>query len=266
VIGVLACAAFSSAAFGQAGTGFTISDGDVFFTQANSPTSPTVTAVSGANFRVNGAAGIDHLFENWWWYRVSTDTREYALANAVGTVVGGNTATTTWNVANPAGAAPYNFRAELTYTATDTGTNVGEVRESMVITNTGNATIILSLFNYADFDVGGSAGTDSAVGGLGGMTITDGPWTAEFQGPGALNYQVTSFATLRGNLTNAVVNNLTNTGLPFGPGDFTGGFQWDLPLSPGQSMTVTERLAIVPAPASMALLGLGGLLAFRRRR
>lgn len=267
VIGFIAGAALSTTAFGQAGTGFTISDGDVFFTQANSPTSGTVAAVSGANFRVAGAASTDHLFENWWWYRVQGDTREFAFNNASGTVAAGNTATTDWALSGTAGGAAYSFTANLRYVVTDTGTNLGEVMQTMVITNTSTSSpLVLNLFNYADFDVGGTAGTDSATGGVGGMTITDGPWTAEFQGIGASAYQVTSFATLRGLLSNAVVDNLSNTGLPFGPGDFTGGFQWVLQIAPGGSATIGERLAIVPAPASLALLGLGGLVAVRRRR
>jgi hypothetical protein len=264
VVGV-AGLALAGTALGQTGTGFTISDGDVFFTQVNSPTSGTGT-VSGAAFRVNGATGLDHVFETWWWFRVEGDTREFALNNAAGTVAAGNTATTTWNMAGAAGGSPYAFSAVLTYTVTDTGENLGQVAQSMVITNTGSDAITLNLFQYTDFDVNGTASTDSATGGLDGITISDGPFTILYQGVGASAYQVTTFATLRGLLTNTTVDNLNNTGLPFGPGDFTGGFQWTLTLGAGESTTVMASMAVIPTPASLALLGLGGLAAARRRR
>jgi len=252
---------FASTAAAQVGTGFTISDGDVFFSQPNSPTSGTVTSVSGGNFRLNGAAGTDHLFENWWWYRVNgVDTREFAFNSASGTVVAGNTATTTW----PALGGGL-FRAALTYTAQDLGVNAGYVTETLVLTSTASTPLSLNLFNYTDYDVNATSGTDNAIGGIPVISVTDGPWTINFEGLGATNYQVTGFSTLRSLLTNTAVNDLNNTGLPFGPGDFTGAFQWVVTLQPGDSITLVERLGI-PAPGALALVGLGGLVAARRRR
>lgn len=248
----------SVGAFAQVGTGFTISDGDVFFTQGNSPTVNTSTGATGANFRVNGAAGTDHLFQNWWWFRANDETRESAFFNATGTVAAGNTATTNWTF-------PL-FNATLQYVVADTGTNLGQVTETMVITNTSPADLRLNIYNYADFDVSGTAGSDSAtLAGAGLMSITDGIWNAQFGGAGASAYQVTSFATVRGLLANALVDNLNNTGLPFGPGDFTGAFQWTLTIPGGGTATFAERLAIVPEPSALALLAIGGLAFIRRR-
>lgn len=247
---------FAASAYAQPGTGFTISDGDVFFTQGTSPTVGTGTGATGANFRVNGAAGTDHLFQTWWWYRVEGQTRETAFFNASGTTAGGNAATTNFTVAE--------FNASLNYLVTDTGTNTGEVRQSMVITNTSPAALRLNLFNYADFDVNATSGTDSAV--LAGpnlIRITD-TAIAEFEGVNASAYQVTAFSTIRGSLANTTVTNLDNSGLPFN-GDFTGAFQWVLDIPVGGSATVVGRMAIVPEPASLSLLGLAGLALFRRR-
>ena len=266
-IAVLSVAALSlvavQSAFAQAGTGFTISQGDVFFTQANSPTLGTATSVSGGNFRVNGAAGTDHLFENWWWFRVDgVDTREFAFNNATGTSAAGNSATTNWTFAN--------FSASLNYLVTDTGVNTGQVLQTMTVTNTTAQSIVLNLFNYTDYDVNATAGLDSAVSlGAGQIKVTDSAnpaWDLRFNASAPNAFQVTSFATLRGLLTNTAINNLDSTGLPFGPGDFTGGYQWTLQMAPGQQMTVTETLAAVPEPGTMAVLGLGALALLRRRR
>jgi len=232
-IGVVALGALGSAASAQPGTGFTITDQDTIFTQGVSPsgaTGPTGAGATGAVFRVNGAAGFDHLFQNWWWYRVNgVDVREFAFANATGTVPGGNTATTTWTFAN--------FTAALTYLVQDSGANAGRLGQAMSITNTTSAEISLALYNYTDFDLGGTAVADSAVVGPGPQTIriTDAGTFAEFECPGATAYGVTTFAGLRGTLADADIDNLNNTGLPFGPGDFTGAFQWNVILAPGET-------------------------------
>jgi len=267
VLAAAAALAAAMPAFGQAGTGFSIFDGDAWFGITDSPTSGTATSPPTAVFRVNGATGTNHLFANWWWFRTPGDTREYAFHNASGTTGGGNTATTTWHlVGRGAVGNPYAFSAALTYTVTDTGDNLGQLVQSMVITNIGSEPMTLNLFNYADFDVNASSGGDSATGGLDGITITDGPWTILYQGVGASGYRVTPYAGLLGELTDASATNFSNTGLPFGPSDITAGFQWTLNLDAGQSATVVMSFAVVPTPASLALLGLGVLTAARRRR
>lgn len=251
----------ASASFGQAGTGFTITHGDAVFRQADGPTSGTGTGVTSSDFRVTGAAGTDNLFQNWWWFRVDGQTRETAFFNQVGaTVVAGNTATQNWNFGQ--------FTAALTYTVTDTGTASGRVDEVLVITNTSTAgPLILNLMNYTDYDLNGTSGTDNAVL-LGGSTIrvTDGV-NADFEGIGAnVGYRVGAFSSTRLGLSDALVDNAANTGLPFGPGDFSGFWQWRLDIPTGGSITLGERLEIIPAPGTLALLGLGTLATVRRRR
>lgn len=266
VLAAVAGLVVARSAFGQTGTGFTIFDGDAWFGITDSPSSGTATAPPTAIFRVSGPTGTNHLHGTWWWFRVQGDTREYAFHNASGTTGGGNTATTTWAMAGTAGGNPYAFSAALTYTVTDTGEHQGQLVQSLSITNTADQPMTLHLFNYADFDVNNSSGNDSAVGGLGGITITDGPWTILYQGIGASAYQVTPYAGLLAQLTDASATNFSNTGLPFGPSDITAGFQWTLNLDAGQSATVVMSFAVVPTPASLALLGLGVLTAARRRR
>jgi hypothetical protein len=46
-------------------------------------------------------------------------------------------------------------------------------------------------------------------------------------------------------------------GLPFGPGDFAGGWQWTITLAPGQATTITTSLTIVPAPGAAVAMLLG---------
>ncbi|MGD9691913.1 MAG: hypothetical protein AB7G17_03650 [Phycisphaerales bacterium] len=271
MIGLLALGAASGLAMGQAA--FTLTSGDSSFgiSLASSLGAPGGNANrtgagggAGANFTVDGSA-TDHLFQNWWWYRVGGGNREFAFSNFTGQSSGAaNNQTLTYNEVDGVGAS-------LTYVLQDQG--VGAILEQrMVITNMSTAgPLTIDLFNYADFDVSGSAGGDSGVMmGADRMRITDGANFAEFQGVGANAWQATAFATLRGLLTNGVVDNLNNTGMPFGPGDWTGAFQWSsITLAPGQSFTAIERLSVnvaVPTPGAAALLGVAGLFGARRRR
>jgi hypothetical protein len=205
------------------------------------------------------------MFENWWWYRVDQfDNREFAFNSSTGTVAAGNTATTTW-------AFPF-FNATLEYVVTDLGVESGAVTETLTVTSTATSgPIVLNLFSYLDYDLAASAGGDSAtLLGPGSMQITDTTWVGMYDGPNSFAYQVDTFANVRTLLNNANADNLNNTGLPFGPGDFTAAYQWNPTLTLGQTMQIQTRMTVtnVPEPATGVALALGGLaiLALRRRR
>ena len=56
-------------------------------------------------------------------------------------------------------------------------------------------------------------------------------------------------------LADALVTNFDNTGLPFGPGDFTGGFQWFTVTIPASgSQTYTFSVAVNDAAVPVELL------------
>ena len=65
----------------------------------------------------------------------------------------------------------------------------------------------------------------------------------EFYGVDITAYQVASFATVRTLLTDTVISNFGNVGLPFGPADWTGGFQWNLDLSPGETKIIRSAMS-----------------------
>ncbi len=153
------------------------------------------------------------------------------------------------------------------------GSGTSDVAETIAITNTGTAPLQFTFFQYSDFDLGGSAGDDSVV-----ITGTP-PNTAKQSDPfaGTLNetvvtpapsrYQVDSFPNLLLELGDGLVTNLNNNAGPLGPGDMTWAFQWDLNIAPGATVLISkDKQIVIPAPAGAMVLGLGGLLAGRRRR
>jgi hypothetical protein len=141
--------------------------------------------------------------------------------------------------------------------------------QSFQVTNPSPSALTMVLFNYADIDANGPNPLDDdvATGGINSITDVAGGWQVTHSAVGASAYQVSVYSNIRDFLLDSAVNNLNNTGLPFGPGDYTGAFQWNLTIPGGSSMTVTSSLAIaqVPEPGTLALTALaGGLFAWRR--
>ena len=219
-----------------------------------------------ADFQPDGST--DHLFQNYWWYRIGGQLQETAFSfPADSESYVGNVATLDWSVS----AGIFQFRENLRIQLNDGGSpDEAIVQGEMTITNNSGGANSVSLLNCADLDVSQTVGSDSATIAGDMMTITDGTTGdfVEFEGVGANTFQVTAFPILVSILNDGNLDNLNNTRLPFGPGDSMGVYQRDFNLAPGQSQTVVERIAVnspVPEPATMLILG-GALAALAARR
>jgi hypothetical protein len=264
-VGLTACA---TGAFAQAGG--TIDDGNMRFRISAAPATPTSTTEITMDLLANqpaaGSANPDHGFANWWYFRREGETRESAF-NSGG---GGATSSFTGNVGSMTQFYS-GFRADIQWEVFSTGAGQGFMRSTMTITNQGETPLNISLFNYADLDLNGTFGNDRAVQtGPEGMRVFDGgTYTADFSGIGADAYQVGTYPGIFNLLTDGDVDNLNNSGLPFGGAsgaDFTAAFQWNISIDAGFSRSVVSTIALVPTPGAAAALGLGGLVALRRRR
>jgi uncharacterized protein (TIGR03382 family) len=245
----------------QPGTGGTISHLNASFTQGDSPTSG-LGAGPSSDFRVGGAGNPDHLGSSWWWARTTiNNTREFANNNATSPSWSGRVGQLAFN------DAPSGISITRTYLVTGLGDGRGVFEEGTTVTNTTGSTLTVDLFHYLDPTLGGSsAGISAALNGLSSsIRMTSGPWVAFYEGAGQ-PFQAGAAGSVLPLLTNGVPNDFNNSGLPFGPGDFEAGFQWRLVLGPGEAGSASIICTIVPTPGSLALLGLSGALAGRRRR
>jgi hypothetical protein len=120
----------------------------------------------------------------------------------------------------------------------------------MTITNNTGAPMLLNLYAYADFDIGGAAGDSSTFV----MTppnaqqqITDAttPIRCYFLACGMDHYEANTYPNVRNRLLDANPDNLLDSGVPFGPGDWSSAYQWrDRTIPAGGTFTVCVGLAI----------------------
>lgn len=283
MLGVVAAAGLTSAASAQL-TSFVLNDGLFRYSEGTITGASTRTGAGGgtANFGFASGGGNlvtgDYLFQNWWWYRGGQDTREYGLSNQVqGIQLNPASAFVRYLEPGVDGGAA-NLQFDLTYTLNQISPTQAAVTINWNITNLATFPQNVSFFSYTDADVGTSLSDDFAnyVSGPGlnymrvDATNAD---PSQFFTVGAdlsLNdaWQMAAFTSTRLGLSDALVTNLPNSASPF-TGDFTGALQWDLVLAAGESIggRVTKGYNyVVPAPGALALLGLGGLAAARRRR
>jgi hypothetical protein len=274
-------ALFVAAQPAAAQQGGTLTDGNATYIQGPAPTGESSAGPTGTTFRADPGAA-NQLFQNWWYYRVQGDTREYPFGtytrsaggeiNGFGTF-GINEATYGWT--DLTAASVTRFTARYLTTLTDQGQpNTAKLRQDFTIFNPGTTALNIVLFSYFDLDVNGPSAidTDLATGNASAITVSDGGFYAvnSIFGVPADAFQVAQFSGIRDSLLNNAVDNLTNSGVPF-VGNFTGAFQWNLTVPAGGSVMVNTLMTIapVPEPGTLALTGAAvaaGLWRWRRRR
>ncbi len=223
-------------------TDFAISDGSVNFSLTGLTLNRTNTNGGLGDLRTATGA-VEHLFQNWFWYRAGADTREYALSNQVVGSAFGNRARLVYQEPSNDGATANALRVEIEYTVSDL-TSVGrpdtaEVVVAFKVQNLTANTLVVQFFNYNDLDLGATATGDSATAGgalnhiqmitdSATTTSTSAVYKASSTNLGA--FQIGAFASIRTNLADTDLDNLSSSGSPF-VGDYTGAFQWGVSLA-----------------------------------
>jgi hypothetical protein len=108
---------------------FTLTDGDATFTLRGIRGERTTTSGGLGDYKsLSGTGAPDHMFQNWWWYRTDSDTREFALSNLTAfDQPQANTVSLTY--------AESGLTYEITYTLSDCGDNQAVVVAQLTIAN-----------------------------------------------------------------------------------------------------------------------------------
>jgi uncharacterized repeat protein (TIGR01451 family) len=235
------------------------------YAQGTITDAPASFALNAATFDASPSANLtgvstpltqDHLYETGWWYRIQGDGAEKFFPVPTSQTYVGNLATLSWTNVDARG-----FDAQLVYRVVNQGGPSGYVTGQLILTNPGASALSIDVFNMVDFDLQPTAANDSAtlVTANNDISITDPAGnTARYRGVGANAFLVRPYGAtdLGAVLGNAAVDNFANTGLPFGPGDFTAGFQWTTVSIPGGGQQAYAVILAVNGAGPSADLGI----------
>ena len=221
--------------------------------------------------------GVDHMFQQWFWYRADGDQFERSIDTLVPI---GNQVTDTNHFTDPRPDTldalwrdPAGGRFDLEFNATLRGatanSNRSDITEQIRITNNTGTVLPFSFFQYVDLDLNGTI-PDSVV------QIFNSERAEQSEFPVTVSeailtplpsaYEVNFYNATLTSLNDGGITALNNNAGPIGPGDLTWAFQWNFLIGPGQSVLISKDKSIVPTPGSATLLALGGLALARRRR
>jgi len=221
--------------------------------------------------------GIDHMYQQWFWIRAGNDPAERDLSSLVkiaqtvtdtNPLVDNRPDTLNLGYREP-GAARYEVEATFQLRGGPNGQTLSDVVETLNIRNISNAPLTFSFFQYADFDINGTAGGDTGQILFGRIPQqSEGAFfaTEAVETPAPTRWQIDTFPAIIGSLTDLLPTTLNNASGPVGPGDLSWALQWDFTLDPGQAYLISKDKQIVPAPGVLGLLGAAGIVAGRRRR
>jgi len=208
----------------------TITDGNCTYSYSSYPTTRT-SAAGLNNFTANGA---DHMYQNWWYYYLAPDTTGSAFNTSGGQMtatVAADGRSVAFDWANVDGR---NIAARLVNCVYSTGPSTGITAQCLCITNNTGGSITIYIYNYLDLDVAGSTSNVAAQdpnlpAGNHIVTNTTANRSLYYNALNFNAYEVRAFAGLRTSILAGSGGSFyqpTNTGLPFGPGDYTGCFFW----------------------------------------
>lgn len=272
----LAGLTMTSAALAQPNVFGTIQDGPAIFTiTPGAPAGPGDNVSDLGNgpstyFTVNGAGGPNYLPNAWWWGRVSgVDGREFAVWRPQAqTTVSFPSASRMRIVYDYSGqAAPFQLIMEWSVSGFVNG--FGSLTQTCTVLNLDPTnTYTFNLYNFNNPDVFGTPGNDTAQ--------QTGPNTVQFVDgifpvvrasyEGATGFRVDTRPNILGLLTNGGIDNMVGGVINNGPADLEIASQFVFDLAPFSTQSVSATITIIPTPGALALLGVGGLAAARRRR
>jgi hypothetical protein len=206
--------------------------------------------------------GVNHLNQQWFWYRAGSGAQ--APINAISSAnytFSANTLNTVY--------ANSSFAVELNYTLTGGGTGSSDIGEGITIHNYGSTSLDFHFYQYSHFDLLGTGGdtvmmnSSQAYQYKGPSQIAEG-----IISPTANAFEANLFGGPGSTLSKlASQNNLVLSGNSLaGPGDVTWAYEWDLSIAANSDLIITKDklldIQLVPEPGTYLLLPLGLFVLF----
>ncbi len=208
---------------------------------------------------------VDHLFEHLFYLRTSAEPSEVVWPEPNSVSANGNTATFTWQQFQTR-----SFDAELSVTVTDTSGGAGTAGTASFTFTTfapfraADGVAMLHGFPYFDLclDDGCEAMSAELIAPNNEIRISTGLADTEIviRQSGNASYAVAEWRDVLDRLQDGLADTFANTGLPYGPGDFTGAFEIAFPApavtrnAEGATSAISWEIAISNATVPVELM------------
>ena len=215
--------------------------------------------------------GTDNLFQQWFWYRIGAVGGESSVDTLSAAVVDDDDGDGILGLTYT--GAQITVELDFTLGGGQVGSGVADLGEVITISNTTREALVLHFFQYVDFNLGLDNSDDT-------VEVLN-PWVArQTDGqayvsetvvvPAAVLHEVGIYSATLDSLQDALPTTLDGSSGPLGPANVTWAFQWDFTLSPEgepySSFVISKNKHIViPEPAALGLLLIGGLVLLPRR-
>lgn len=225
--------------------------------------------------------GIEHMFQQWYWFRVEGDDSESSLDTlplSHHETHGSDTIHITYSVLDDLGSPFGEVNLEYRLTGGPEGTS--KIEEWFTFGYSGlEEAETVHIFEYTDLDLDDSSGGDSAELVEPGIIVqSDGDVFVTVESDIVPDHwEIAEYSDLLDDLTDGAPTTLGDTGSPFGPADATHAFQYTflLPAGDGGFEFHKEKVLgdfpedgppVIPEPSSMLLFGFGSAAAWVARR
>jgi hypothetical protein len=227
----------------------------------------SITVIPDSVFGLSSwlVSGVENIFEQGYWFRLPDPGYEQPIRNLpLLSADAGISATNEINVHFGDSSLLADLRYKLL--GGTPGRFSSKIEESVTLTNRTANPIPLNFFAETDLDLNGDAEGDLIFGNVVKMTQRDRVTAIIHANPTPDAFQIAAFPDLFLALDDFSPTNLDNTGSPFGPGDGTFAWQWNLVIPAGGVAEISIDKQIIPEPgtAGFLLLGLICLLSLRR--
>jgi hypothetical protein len=220
--------------------------------------------------------GVDQLETQWFWYRVGGTGPEASIHNLTLDAAGVTDTDFDGDFDNFFArylGTGFNIEVNFKLVGGLPGSHASDIAETITVNNTGASVLDFHIYQYTDFDLGGTPGDDTVelISARTFGQIDSGLFASEtVVTPAPQHYEAAIYSTTLGKLVDGIPTTLSDTVPSVGPANVTFAWQWDTQIAGGTTFQISKdkQVTPIPEPSTLLLLGFGliGVAGFAWRR
>jgi hypothetical protein len=213
-------------------------------------------------------SGQNQLKQQWFWGRIGPSGPQFSI-DTIGTAVSSQAETNMLKTLYDNGS----YGVEVNYLLKAGGVGVADINESISVYNHTTDPLNFYLFQYSDFDLGGTGGGDevwigeyNAIQQEGMNGIVEG-----ILDPSATAFEANVFGGPGSTLSRLATPGIVLNGVDYAAGNVTWAYEWNLEVAANSKVDIFKdklvQITVIPEPSTLALVALSlGLWGMARRR